>query len=299
MVSTCYKTTHPSTHSTGGRGKKTWESGLDEEIIARVSSDSEHSMRSMLAGRPAQTELFNNTISQRWFKIRAAESPRERRSASALLERMYATRGYQSTALSDEESPNRKTFLASDHNVALGTLTIGLDSTERLMVDSLFSGEVDVLRTAGLQICEFTKLAMDRRARSPRLLAALFHVAYIYAHRIKGLHNLLIEVNPRHVRYYQEMLGFSVIGTEKHNLRVNAPAVLLSLDLCYAQEQIGIFGGKPQMATTERSAYPYFFSVSDEAGIVGRLHRTDADIAHVFETDTGRNGAPRADASRH
>ena len=128
---------------------------------------------------------------------------------------------------------------------------------------------------------------MDRRARSPRLLAALFHVAYIYAHRIKNLHYLLIEVNPRHVGYYETMLGFKVIGAERHNARVNAPAVLLALDLQHAEEQIRLFGGKPEMAATERSAYPHFFSPKDEAGIVDRLRQTDEDIAHVTEAVRG------------
>jgi hypothetical protein len=196
---------------------------------------------------------------------------------------MYATRGYQSTPLPDAGSPSQKTFLASDHNSVIGTLTIGLDSGRGLLADDLFPDEVGRLRDAGLQVCEFTKLAMDRRARSPRLLAALFHVAYIYAHRIKALHNLLIEVNPRHVRYYQTMLGFKAVGAVRHNTRVNAPAVLLSLDLNHAQEQIARFGGRPELASAERSAYPHFFSARDEQGIAGRLLRTDEDIAHVIE----------------
>ena len=259
---------------------------MNDKSLAGVSSGSPQSVRSMLAGPPASAELPSDSVRDRCFKIRAAESPRERRSANSLIDRMYATRGYQSTSLPDEESLNRKTFLASDHNAAIGTLTIGLDSSEGLLVDHLFPDEVSVFRAAGRQICEFTKLAMDRHARSPRLLAALFHVAYIYAHRIKALHSLLIEVNPRHVRYYETMLGFNVIGAVRHNARVNAPAVLLSLDLCYAEAQIGMFGGKSELAATERSAYPYFFSMNDEAGIVGRLQRTNEDIAQVFDFDS-------------
>ena len=181
-----------------------------------------------------------------------------------------------------------KTFLASDHNTALGTLTIGLDSSAGLKVDALFPEITRGLRDAGHRICEFTQLAMDRSARSPRLLASLFHVAYIYAHRLNGLTHLLIEVNPRHVRYYEIMLGFDVISSARHNHRVNAPAVLLSLDLCHAARQIGVFGGRPEMAITERSAYPHFFSLKDELGIVGRLHRSDVDIAHVLEAGPRR-----------
>ncbi|MDZ7592175.1 MAG: hypothetical protein U5L05_16165 [Rubrivivax sp.] len=37
----------------------------------------------------------NEAKAQRVFAIRAAQSERERRSASSLIERMYATRGYQ------------------------------------------------------------------------------------------------------------------------------------------------------------------------------------------------------------
>lgn len=260
---------------------------MENSSIIKASFESQHVMRSMLSGRLAQVEIPAEAFSQSSFKIRAAETSRERRSASGLIDRMYATRGYQTTPLPEEDSPNRKTFLASDHNAAIGTLTIGIDSAAGLLVESLFPDEVNGFRAAGRRICEFTKLAMERGARSPRLLAALFHVAYIYAHRIEDLHNLLIEVNPRHVRYYETMLGFKVIGAARHNARVNAPAVLLSLDLCYAEEQIKVFGGRPEMSATERSAYPYFFSAKDEEGIVGRLHEADKDIAHVFESGHG------------
>lgn len=208
-------------------------------------------------------------------------------------------RGYQPAQLSDGESVHAKTFLASDHANALGTLTIGLDSSVGLKVEELFAAEVGRFRDLGLRICEFTKLAMDRRARSPRLLASMFHVAYIYAHRIKELTHLLIEVNPRHVRYYETMLGFDVVAAARHNHRVNAPAVLLALDLCHAERQIGLFGGRPEMCAVERSAYPHFFSSKDEIGIAGRLRRSDEDIAHVFEADSPCAAALGAVTSLH
>ena len=36
----------------------------------------------------------------------------------------------------------------------------------------------------------------------------LFHIAYIFARRMHDRTDLLIEVNPRHVRFYERMLGF-------------------------------------------------------------------------------------------
>lgn len=251
----------------------------------------------MLAGPPKPVGLPGESERKRLFNIRAAQTQRERRSASSLLSRMYATRGYESEHLADEEPDHAKTFLASDHDSAIGTLTIALDTASGLKLDALFPDEVGRFREAGHRICEFTKLAMDRRARSPRLLASLFHVAYIYAHRVKQLTHLLIEVNPRHVRYYETMLGFNVIAAARHNPKVNAPAVLLALDLGHAEQQIRRFGGRPELSAVERSAYPHFFSAKDEAGIIGRLLGSEEHIAHVFELDAARSALASAAAA--
>ena len=161
--------------------------------------------------------------------------------------------------------------MARDHDAVIGTLTIGFDSEAGLLVDEVFHDEVDALRSAGRQVCESTKLAMKGVVRSQRVLAAMFHVAFIQAHRVRGCDNLLIEVNPRHTRYYETKLGFQRLGTEQLNRRVNAPAVLLSLDLWYAHDQIDKFGGKPELHAVERSLYPFGFSLREEAGIVRRL----------------------------
>lgn len=286
-------------HSEGGAPVVTQETGLDENGRDGLALDARHTFRSMLVGPPAPVEFLSESDRERCFKIRAAETPRERRSANSLVSRMYATRGYQSAEFDDDESSGTKTFLASDHSAPIGTLTIGLDSAAGLKVDALFPDEVRRIRDLGMDICEFTKLAMDRSARSPRLLATMFHVAYIYAHRVKRLTNLLIEVNPRHVRYYETMLGFNVIAAARYNPRVNAPAVLLSLDLSHAERQIELFGGKPELCASERSAYPHFFSVKDEAGIAGRLRKRDEDIAHVFEPNSARPAESRTSTSLH
>jgi len=277
----------------------TSEHDLENELIGGVAGSAPPPLQSLLVGLPAKVSLPPDAEASRLFRIRAAESLRERRSASSLIERMYATRGYESAPLPADEPPHLKTFLATEHSAPIGTLTIATDRPEGLLADSLFPEEVASFRSCGMRVCEFTKLAIDRRARSSRLLAALFHVAYIYAHRIRLLDHLLIEVNPRHVAYYQTMLGFEVIGPMRHNARVNAPAVLLALDLRHAEEQIRLFGGQPELAASERSAYPHFFSVKDEAGIVGRLQLADQDIAHVSESATARAAARLAESALH
>ncbi len=256
---------------------------MEGDTIIGVPFETHPPLRSLLQDRSEPDELCSGEFSRRQFKIRSADSSGQRSSASILINRMYATRGYRTTPLPDEQLPTRITLVASEYEATIGTITVGFDSSSGLYVDDLFLRETDALRAAGRNICEFTKLAMDSVVRSKRVLASLFHVAYIYAHRMMGFDDLLIEVNPRHVRYYERMLGFEVLGPERLNRRVNAPAVLMRLDLTHAHNQIANFGGKPEFSLLERSLYPYFFSVSEEASIVGRLKRTQPDAAYSHD----------------
>ena len=204
------------------------------------------------------------------FKIRLANDAGSRNHASYLIEKMYGWRGY--TASGPKAAPNRVTLVASDAERALGTITVGFDSHEGLVVDDLYRQEVDSLRVQGAILCEFTKLAVDRNQQSKELLAMMFHIAYMYARRLHRCTDLLIEVNPRHVRFYQRMLGFEKLGDERSCPRVGgAPAVLLWLRLQHAQEQIARYGGQKDLAAEARTLYPFVFSLEEEDGIVGRL----------------------------
>lgn len=253
---------------------------MASDTIIGVPLEPQPDLVSLLqGGLEPEAELAGETA--RLFKIRSADSFGQRSSASILINRMYAARGYRTTPLAAEQLPTRITLVASEHEATIGTITIGFDSPAGLHVDDPFAAETRALRAAGRKMCEFTTLAMDSVVRSKRVLASLFHVAYIFAHRMMGFDSLLIEVNPRHVRYYERMLGFKVVGPQRMNARVNAPAVLLCLDFAHAHDQIARFGGQPLHAEHHRSLYPYFLSVADEASIVGRLKRTQPDAAYM------------------
>ena len=111
--------------------------------------------------------------------------------------------------------------------------------------------------------------------RSKESLAGLFHLALIYARDIYHCTDIMIEVNPRHRRFYEHMLGFKREGELKNNPRVDAPAYLMRVNLDYVTGQIRQHGGTFSPACTERSFYPYFFSPREEAGILARLQRID------------------------
>lgn len=204
------------------------------------------------------------------IKIRLADSDGHRKSASFLVQRRYAWRGYKTSGV-PANAPDRITLSASDRDQIIATISVGLDSAKGMFVDKLYRPEIDRIREQNRKVCEFTKLAVESSIRSKTVLATLFHIAFIYARRIHGCSDLVVEVNPRHVIFYERMLGFREMGPERVDPRVRAPAVLLHLDLDHAQRQIAELGGHMELITVTRSLYPYFFSPREEAGIELRL----------------------------
>lgn len=204
------------------------------------------------------------------FGLRLMDTPDGRSKASMLINKMYSWRGYAGTHVLHDD-PNRITLSASAQGEVLGTLTLGIDSPSGILADEIFKAEIDVFRARGAKVCEITKLAFDPGANSKAAMASLFHLAVLHARDIHGCTDLFIEVNPRHRRFYQHMLGFVPQGQPKNNPRVNAPAYLLRVGFDYVTQQIEALGGKGGDADERRSFYPLFFSPREEAGIVRRL----------------------------
>lgn len=211
-------------------------------------------------------------IDTKTFGIRLADTDEGRNSASLLVNKMYAWRGYASSN-KIESHPNRITLAASDKGSTIGTVTLGLDSPTGILADEIFKDQVDALRSSGARVCEITKLAFDHTVRSKQALAALFHTVFIYSYHIHGCTHALIEVNPRHRRFYESMMGFKRLGDVRENPRVQAPAYLLAIELAEMQERIKELGGTADSPTSQaqRSLYPFFFSYREEQGIVNRL----------------------------
>ena len=207
------------------------------------------------------------------FKIRLAHDAARTRDARFLVEKRYGEKGY---AIAKDHghpaSPERITLATYKDEEVVGTLTVGFDTGAGLFADELYKAEVDAFRQRpGRLVCEFTKLAIDTKRASKRMMAGLFHIAYLYAHRLWGYTDILIEVNPSHVSFYERMLGFEVCGDERMCARVGAPAVLLRLDASHARRMIQEFGGRSAQNRQEKTLYPYFLSPEEEEDIIKRL----------------------------
>jgi hypothetical protein len=220
------------------------------------------------------TQFEDVIVNQDFYGIRLTDTAEGRNSASMLVSKMYAWRGYTGTHQFNDD-PNRITLTATDKGNAIGTLTLGIDSVAGLNADTVFADELDAFRAAGAKLCEFTKLAFDTSVRSKTSLANLFHLAVIYARDIHHCTDIVIEVNPRHRRFYEQMLGFQRHSDIKTNPSVNAPAFLLKVSLAFVSEQIQKYGGTWDRDHGARSFYTYFFSPREEVGIIRRLQRVD------------------------
>jgi hypothetical protein len=205
------------------------------------------------------------------FEVRLANSSSRRGRASSLIQRRYAWRGYAASPLTGN-SPSRVTLSACVEDETVATITAGIDADEGLYVAQCYADEVAALRDEGRRLCEFTKLAVDESVRGHAVLGAIFHVACTYAIEVHRCTDVLIEVNPRHVRFYQRMLGFEQAAGERLDSVVNAPAVLLRLDLAHCAREMARLGGRRKF-DGERSFYPFFLSPSQSPAIVSRLQR--------------------------
>lgn len=221
---------------------------------------------------PRPTGGGTESICRDTFKIRLAHDSSRTREARFLVEKRYEDKGY-SVGQGGQSCPERITLVTYKDEEIVGTLTIGFDTGSGLLVDELYKPEVDALRQQGRRVCEFTKLAIDTKRASKRMMAGLFHIAFLYAGRIWGYTDIVIEVNPSHVSFYERMLNFQILGGERMCPRVGAPAVLLRGESSYGQRMIREFGGRPDLARQERTLFPYFMSPDEERAIIQRMMR--------------------------
>jgi hypothetical protein len=246
-------------------------SAADEWSRTIVAFDSPYRMKELVLPLDPTRDAGAGMIEQQQqFKIRLAANDTRRHSASLVVQKMYASRGYETSEL--KLDPNRITMLVSADDRVIGTATLGLDSEQGLMADDIYKAEVDAIRARGRNVAELTKLAIDdSNVDSKHIVAALFHICYIYGHNIHGVTDFIIEINPRHAVFYKRTLGFEQIGEERVCARVNAPAVLLHLPLEHVEQCVGDVGGTLKATKGDKSLYPYCFSRDDEEGITHRL----------------------------
>ncbi len=181
-----------------------------------------------IALHPPRQPIFSSS----GLVIRCVGNLHEQRETNRLVRRMYAWRGYRPSNQAPEDLACKRVTLAAwqDHELA-ATLTLNLDDQTGLLSETLYPEEISALRLNQGRLCEYSRLAIDPAFSSPALLESFFRSAYNFARSQLACSDAVVEVNPRHARYYERELGFTRLGPRKVCPRVDAPAMLLHRDL--------------------------------------------------------------------
>lgn len=164
----------------------------------------------------------------RGYDIRPVQTLNQHDAANMLVQQMHVCCGDNSKSHGQRmDDPNRVTLAARQYDELAATLTLNRDSSEGLLADALYATELARLRRPGRIVFEVSRLAVDPDFSSRDLLIALFQAAFKYAKDFFAASDAVIEVNPRHSRYYQRLLGFKQIGRQRHCRHQDAPVVLL------------------------------------------------------------------------
>lgn len=127
--------------------------------------------------------------------------------------------------------PETVVFIAKSYLTVISTLTQIFDSELfGLPMDVIYRKELDTLRSKKRKVAELSALVTPKEARWKNIFMYLCRVMYEYTF-YKGIDDLCITVNPKHVKFYKTIFLFEDLGPERHYPRVDAPAVALRLDM--------------------------------------------------------------------
>lgn len=224
------------------------------------------------------------------YTLKVAGNIEDRLKAWALTYEMYVSRGY--TKPSDQKLwyslfdalPETTTFLAERDSQPIGTLTVVPDSHLGLPADTIFSEQLDQLRSRGRSMCELVSLAcLAEGMAGTEIVKHLFKLVYLSARMNDGATDFVITVNPKHAFFYERVLLMNRLGDEVAYAKVEGhAAVLYHLDLLEAprryQEQFGKLSGG-------RNLHRFFLESAQELAAwvsQSRAPLEDNDLRHYF-----------------
>lgn len=177
--------------------------------------------------------------------IKFAENRDELKQAFSLLHDVYLKMRYL-----DRPKPHGMLFsihsllpetvviAAKSHLSVISTLTEIFDTEAfGLPMDTIYRKEVDALREKGRKVIELSALVSPKNLRWRNLFMYVAQVMYWYS-SYRGVNDLCIAVNPKHVRFYKNIFLFEDLGPERHFPKVMAPAVALRINMDNIEEKV-------------------------------------------------------------
>lgn len=238
--------------------------------------------------------LKSKACFQNKFKTKIADNFSEWIGSFRLLYKEYLSAGYV-----NKQTPSRilfkinhllpetVVFVTNIFQTPVSTLTQFFDDPQfGLPSDSVYRPELDSLRSDGRVISELGSLAIQKNFRWQNLFLQKYRAMYWYSRKRK-INDLCIAVNPKHVAYYKTVFLFETFGALKFYPRVQAPAVLMRLNLDRFPERL--------MET--------YHHMEDECNLYDFFHYLEGNPIKDYEIALRRmgvingNGCPRIDSA--
>ena len=201
------------------------------------------------------------------FEIKFADNYLEWENSFRLLYEEYLEAGYIANPTSSHSFlgahhflPKTVLFIAKYAGFLVSSLTQFFDNhLLGLPADQIYKKELDKLRAEGRVISEIGGLVTQKEFRWQNLFLSLCQIMYWYSH-FRKIDDLCITVNPKHVRFYETVFLFETIGPIKYYPKVNAPAVLMRLNVNKHEEKL--MSAYDHMEP-ECNLYDYFHKLED------------------------------------
>jgi hypothetical protein len=200
------------------------------------------------------------------LSLKLAETKEEFEAAFRILHDEYVHAGFMkpdSSGLrvtSYHALPSTSVLIAKWDQTVVGTVSVVRDSAFGFPLNKIFATKH--LRGHGSRLAEISSLAIRRDFRRNRgaVLFPLLKFIHNYCRRYFGIDYLIIAVNPRHVEFYESILGFTRFSesAKSYDFVNGAPAVGAYLDLRnHYKFLIATYG----CDSSDRNLFYYFYEL--------------------------------------
>lgn len=188
------------------------------EVIASSSAQLDASARIRYLPPPMSTRTANALWGKTQYRL--AKCPQDRLAAFRLVYRRYVDIGLIEPnadllrVTPFHLRPTTTVFIGCSAGKVFGTVTLVADGQRGLPLEPVFKHEIQKRRAAGLSMGEVSCLAIspcNSKSQFRRRFLQLNRVMAQFA-RHHGIDALVIAINPRHVRYYHQLMGFEQFG---------------------------------------------------------------------------------------
>ncbi len=228
--------------------------------------------------------------------VKLAETKDEFEAAFRIIHDSYVEQGYMKPDPSGlkvtkyNALPGTLVIIAREDRQIVATISLVMDSLLGLPSENIFPDEIKAIRQGSLKMAEVAGLAISSMCRNKNVTMNLYHIMIAFA-EFCGVTELIISVNPHHVKFYRDVCMFEVASDVRmyKNLDGDAPAVLLRNRFPENKKEL-LVTRNAFWNDYDADLFCYFFSrntIADNRALWNRAPMTPEMLKYFFVDKTG------------